>query len=177
MFIRADVRLDLGFNTAQSRLADLARRGLLRRACDDAYRELGTGLARVGPLGVAPGLSKLVVVRFSDMTVQEDFAIGAMRWEATGPGGALFPALDADITLTRAADDATVLAVWGVYRPPFGGLGARLDQVIMWRVAQSTIRGFTRRIAAAITNPAVWPDAAAADLLAIFPPLPEPEES
>jgi hypothetical protein len=121
MFIGAEVRLGLGFNAAKARLANLACSGLLRRASDDAYRELGSGLARVGP----PGMSKLVTVRFSEIAVHEDFAVAAMRWEATGPGGALFPALDADIRLTQAGQDATVLVVCGVYRPPFGSLGRR----------------------------------------------------
>lgn len=176
MFIGAEARLDLDFTAAQPRLANLTRRGLLRRACDDAYRDLGTGLARVGPLGAAPGMSKLVAVRFTDLAVHRDFATGAMRWEAAGPGGALFPALDADITLTRAGKAATILAVWGVYRPPLGGLGARLDQAVMRRVGQSTIRAFAQRIGTAITNPAVSPDAAAAGLLLDFPLRPAPDE-
>jgi hypothetical protein len=126
MFIGAEVRLGLGFSAAQARLANLACGGRLRRASDDAYRELGSGLARVGPLGSVPGMSKLVAVRCSDITVHERFAVGAMRWEATGPGGALFPVLDADVTLTKAGDDATILAVWGVYR--LGTPSQRLQQ-------------------------------------------------
>jgi hypothetical protein len=175
VFIGAEVRLGLCFSTAQARLASLARGGLLRHASDDAYRGLGSGLARVGPLGAAPGMSKLVVVRFSEMTVHEGFAIGAMRWEATGPEGALFPALDADITLTRAGEDDAILAVWGVYRPPFGVLGAGLDRVVLRRVAQATIQTFTRRIGAAITDPAASAEAAGTGLPADSPPCCEPE--
>ncbi len=158
MFIGAEIRLDVGFSAAQARMANLARGGLLRRASDDAYRELGTGLAQVGPLGAAPGLSRLVAVRFSDMAVHEDFAILAIRWETPRPGGALFPALDADIKLTPVGEDATMLAVSGAYRPPLGGLGAGLDRVILHRVAQATIRAFTRHIGAAIAHPAVSPE-------------------
>ena len=101
VFLGAEIWLDVGFNAAQARMANLARGGLLWRASDDAYDELGTGLARIGPLGAAPGMSRLVAVRFRDLAIHEDFAIGAMRWEAIGPGGALFPALDAEIKLTR----------------------------------------------------------------------------
>ena len=114
VFLGAEIRLDVGFNAAQARLANLARGGLLRRASHDAYDELGTGLARIGPLGAAPGMSRLVAVRFSDMAIHEDFAIEAMRWEAIGPGGCLFPALDADIKLTPAGEDATMLTVAGI---------------------------------------------------------------
>ncbi len=175
MFIGAEVRLGLAYNAAQVRLANLARGRLLRRASYDAYRELGSGLARIGPLGAAPAMSKLVVVRFRDVAVHEDFAVGVMRWEATGPGGALFPALDADIKLTQAAEDATLLAVSGVYRPPLGGLGAGLDRVALHRVAQATIRTFTHRIGTAITDPASLPEAEYAGLLPGIPPRPEPE--
>jgi hypothetical protein len=155
VFIGAEIRLDVSFGAAQARMTNLARSGLLRRASDDAYRDLDTGLARVGPLGTTPGLSRLVAVRFSDMAIHEDHAVVAIRWEATGPGGALFPALDADIKLTVAGDDATMLAVSGVYRPPLGGLGAGLDRMILHRVAEATIRAFAHDIAAAIADPAV----------------------
>jgi len=174
VFIGAEVRLGVGFNAAQARMANLTRGGLLRRACDDAYHDLGAGLARVGPLGAAPGLSRLVTVRFTDMAVHEDFAIVAIRWEATGPGGALFPALDADLRLTPAGDRATVLAVWGVYRPPLGGLGAGLDRAIMHQVAQATIRTFTHHIGSALVHPAAAPDIAHTRMLPQLPPWPEP---
>ena len=159
VFISAEVRLDVGFNAAQVRMANLIRGGLLRRACDDAYHDLGAGLARVGPLGTAPGQARLVAVRFTDMAVHEDFAVVAIRWEATGPGGALFPALDADLKLTPAGDEATMLAVSGAYRPPLGGLGAGLDRALLHRVAQATIRAFTHQIGAAIAHPALSPEA------------------
>ena len=157
MFIGTEIQLDVGFSVAQARMARLARGGVLRRASDDAYRDLAAGLARVGPLEGAPGLSRLVAVRFSDMTIHENFASVAIRWEATGPGGALFPALDADITLGPAGDDATKLTVAGVYRPPLGVLGAGLDRVVLHRVAEATIRVFARDIAAAMTDSALSP--------------------
>ncbi len=152
-----EVRLDVGFRAARARLADLARGGLLRRASDDAYADLGAGLARVGPLEAMPGLSRLVAVRFSDMTIHETFASVAIRWEATGPGGALFPALDADITLSPAGDDATMITVAGVYRAPLGALGAGLDRVILHRVAEATLQIFAQDIAAAIAAAADSP--------------------
>ena len=157
MFIGAEIRLNVGFRAARARLADLARGGLLRRASDDAYADLGAGLARVGPLEAVPGLSRLVAVRFSDMTIHESFASVAIRWEVTGPGGALFPALDADITLSPAGDDATMITVAGVYRAPLGPLGAGLDRVILHRVAEATIRIFAQDIAAAIAAAADSP--------------------
>jgi hypothetical protein len=89
----------------------------------------GSRLAGVGARGGA-GMSKLVVVRFSDLAVhkdfarRKDFASGAMRWEAAGSGGALFPVLDTDIMPAKTGDDAAILAAWDVHRPPLGVLGA-----------------------------------------------------
>ena len=108
------------------------------------------------------------------MAIHEDFAIEALRWEATGPGGALFPALDADIKLTPAGEDATMLTVAGIYRPPLGGLGAGLDRAIMHRVAQATIRAFTHHIGSAIAHPAAAPAAGHTPKLPEPAPLPEP---
>jgi hypothetical protein len=158
VFIGAEIRLEVGFSTAQARMVGLSRGGLLCRASDDAYRDLGASLARVGPLGATRGLSRLVAVRLSDVTIHQDYAVVAIRWEAAGPGGALFPALDADIKLSPAGDHATTLALSGVYRPPLGGLGAGLDRVLLHRVAEVTIRAFTSDIAAAIADRAVLPE-------------------
>ena len=43
----------------------------------------------------------------------------ALRWEATGAGGRLFPVLDADLTLAPDGE-GTVLPLAGSYRPPLG---------------------------------------------------------
>jgi hypothetical protein len=69
-----------------------------------------------------------------------------------------------------------VLAVSGVYHPPLGGLGAGLDRVVMRRAAQATIRTFTHRIGAALTNPAISPDTADTGLLPYSPPWAGPQE-
>jgi len=174
VFIGAEIRLGVSFNAAQARVANLSRGGLLRRASDEAYDELGTGLARVGPLGSTPGVSRLVEVRFSDMAIHEDSATWAVRWEAVGRGGALFPALDADITLTPAGEEATMLTVTGVYRPPLGGLGAGLDRAIMHQVAQATIRTFTHHIGSALAHAAAAPGIGHTSMLPELPPWPEP---
>lgn len=79
-----------------------------------------------------------------------DSASLPLRWEATGPGTSLFPALDADITLTAIEEQATTLALAGVYRPPLGAFGAGLDHAVLGRVATATIRTFTASLAKAI---------------------------
>jgi hypothetical protein len=175
VFLGARVRLDFGFSAARARLANLARGELLGRASEEAYGELEAMLARARPPGATPGMSRLAAVRVSEMTAHDDFAVAPMRWEVIGPTGTLFPALDADIMLTPAGQDATVLSVSGVYRPPPGSLGAGLDRVIVHRVAEATIRAFTHQIGTAIAHPAVVPQAGHVGLLPEPAPGPEPE--
>ena len=97
MFISGEVLLDVSFAAAQARLANLAR---------------------VGPLGGRPGMSRLVQAHVRDLVTREGSAVLALRREAAGPGGGLFPALDVGITLTPAGDQATALELAGAYRPP-----------------------------------------------------------
>ena len=164
MFIGAEIRMHVGFSAAQARLANLAHDGLLRRVSENAHR-WGADQAQVGLRGV-PGASKLVQVQIRHLVTHQDSAAWALRWEASGTTGGLFPVLDADITLTRAGEQATVLAVSGAYRPPLGSLGAGLDRAIMHRVAEATIRAFARQLGAVIENPAASLEAAPAGMLA-----------
>jgi hypothetical protein len=151
MFVSAEIRLETAFPDALARLARLASGGWLRSASAEAYDESGAALARVGPLGGAPGLSRLVEVRFRELAVHEDHAVLPLRWEATGASGALFPALDADIRLSCAGERSSVLTLSGVYRPPLGALGAGLDRAGFNRVAIATIRRFMIRAGDAMT--------------------------
>jgi hypothetical protein len=154
MFVGDEMLLDVSFNAAQARLANLTQDGTLRDASQDAYGEQIIGVVRIGPLGSAPGMSRLVEAHFRDLVIRENSAVLTLRWEAIGPGGGLFPALDADITLSPASDHATLLTLAGAYRPPPGALSGRPDQAILQRVAAATIRTFLDRVADAIAHPA-----------------------
>jgi hypothetical protein len=158
MFVGDEVHLDVGFSVAQSRLANLIRGSSLVAASEDAYAEGIAGLVRVGPLGSTPGLSRLVEAHFRDLVTRDGSALLTLRWEALGPGGRLFPALDADLTLAPAGDEATLLTLAGAYRPPLGVLGAGLDRTILHRVAVATVRTFTSSVATAIAHPAPVPE-------------------
>jgi hypothetical protein len=158
MFIGAETRLTAGFGAAQARLAKLSRGGLLGGASSSAYDEWRTALARDGPRGTAPWgtaleMSRLARVQFRGTAACGDLAIWPLRWEVTGPQGALVPVLDADVMLTPAGPDTSMLAVSAVCRPQLAGLAVGLDQMIMRRCAQATIQAFTHRIAAAVMHP------------------------
>jgi hypothetical protein len=153
VFIEDQVALDIGFDAACAGLAHLGQVHGLTSASEDAYGEGVTELLRVGPVGSVPGTSKLVEVRFKSLVKRDDYAGLAVRWEATGTGGALFPALDADIAVTPADEETSILRFAGSYRPPLGALGMALDTAILHRVARATARTFLNRVAAAITRP------------------------
>ena len=155
MFVRDEVPLDIGFEAARDRLAQLDSWFLI--ASNHAYGEGMAGIARIGPRGPAPGISKLAEIRFQSLAAHDDHAGLALRWEARGPGGGLFPVLDADLTLTPAGENGALLALSGAYRPPLGSPGAELDRLLLHRVAEATIRDFLKRVAAALARPKADP--------------------
>jgi hypothetical protein len=145
MFVGDEVLLEVSFAVARDRLTQLAESGVLIGASHDAYSHEG-GHARVG----VAGLSKLVRVQVRELAQTEASAGLAIRWEATGPGGRLFPVLDADIRLAPAGEGVALLTIAGSYRPPLGSLGETLDRAILHRVATATIRSFLAQVAAQI---------------------------
>jgi len=163
-----EVRLDVSFAVARDRLVRLGHSGALLGTSEDAY---GPGLARVG----AAGVSKLVQVQVHELTWTDRWAGLALRWEATGAVGGLFPVLDADITLAPAGQEVTVLTMTGVYRPPFGPLGQALDRAVLHRVATATVRSFLTRVAAQITGQPGPAQAAVANGAASSPPPSTPK--
>lgn len=170
MFVAHELTADVSFPLAQQRLSSLARGGWLGTASQDAYQDGFTTVIRVGPFGDRPGASKRVRVHFLDPVHRGESMTMGMRWEATGITGALFPVLDADISLTPAGADATRLALAGTYRPPLDGLGATLDKVILHRVATATIRILLERVTVALTSPAPPPGGGQANTADISQP-------
>ncbi|MGO8957340.1 MAG: hypothetical protein ACLQFR_08240 [Streptosporangiaceae bacterium] len=152
MFIGDEVRAEVSLAAASTRLASVLGGMALRTASHAAW---GEGIARVGPAGPVPGLSKLVRVLVTEPVRRGAVTVLALRWEATGASERLFPVLDADMTLIPDGDDATLIGLQGVYRPPAGAAGQMLDRVILHRIAAATIRSFLSRIAAAIEDPAL----------------------
>jgi hypothetical protein len=148
VFVGDEMQLELGFAVARGRLRQLAEGGALLGTSEDAYDHGTISLERVG----VPGLSKLVRVQVRELAWTEQSVGLAIRWEATGPGGGLFPVLDADLTMAPDGERITILTLAGVYRPPLGALGAALDRAILHRVASATIRAFLAQVAGRITG-------------------------
>ena len=111
MFVAHQLVIDISSQAAQARLANLAYGYGLSDASQQAHEDGLASLIRVGPLGDLPGASKLVRVRFLDPVYCDDAMTLGLRWETTGVTGALFPVLDADITLTATGEHTTRLAL------------------------------------------------------------------
>ena len=149
MFVSAEALAALSFPAAAAGLADLARCGLLTGVSQAAYGDGLTGLARVGPLGEVPGVSKLAQAQVT----RGESAVLALRWQVTGPRSGLFLSLDADIWLTPAAERSARLSLAGVYRPPLGALGADLDRAVFHGVTDATARSLLDRVADVLARP------------------------
>jgi hypothetical protein len=102
MFVGDEVRLEVGFTVARDKLARLAEGGGLLSASQCAYGQESTGLLPVGTVG----LSKLVRVQVRELAWTAETAAMAIRWEATGPGGVLFPVLDAEYQASASGQAA-----------------------------------------------------------------------
>jgi len=101
MFVADKVLVSVGFDDAKARLGSLARGDGLAGASEAAYSGGMTGLVWPGTPESTPAGLRLAKVRSHDLVDSEDCAGLALRWEAIAPGGGLFPALDADIKLTK----------------------------------------------------------------------------
>jgi hypothetical protein len=152
VFVGHQVLLNVGFGVAQARLTELVHDRLLVTASQDVYGAAINRFAQLSPAGPG-GASQLVQVQARDVVTERGSATLTLRWQASAADGELFPALDADIRLAPAGDQAAVLTLDGAYRPPPGVSWAELDQVIVQRTATVAVHDFLDRMAAAIASP------------------------
>ena len=150
MFVGDETSVATGFAVARERLARLAVEDALLSASQDAYDHEPTRPMRVA----VGGLPKLVRVQVRELAGTDTSAGLAIRWEATGPGGGLFPVLDADIRLAPDGDGSCLLTVAGSYRPALDAPGEALDRTVLHRIAAATIRSFLARLADQIAGSA-----------------------
>src|SRR5215469_13455210 len=108
VFVDDRILLDVGFAAARHQLGRLVSDSVLLSAAEYAYGAGITGL--VETVGPAAGMSRLAGVRAEDIADAPDGARLWLRWEAIGPDGTVYPALDAAVTLTPVGDTATLLA-------------------------------------------------------------------
>ena len=154
MFVAHDVELGVPFFAARPRLMELIAGRSLADASRAAYGEGLACLPRPGPAGPAP--ARLMRIRALRPAHAADRVTTGLRWEAPGAPGALFPVLDADLTLVPVSPQASRLSLAGVYRLPSAGWDD--DLVTVGRVAGITIRALLRSAAAHLSGSAAAAD-------------------
>ena len=154
MFVANDVELGVPFVTARPRLMELIAGRALADASRAAFDE---GLAELAHQAqpAQPSPARLMRVRSLRPAHSPDRVTAALRWEAIGAPGGLFPVLDADLTLTPTSPRATRMSLAGVYRPPVGYLNTDLDPAATGRVAGTTVRALLRAAAVYLAGPGV----------------------
>jgi hypothetical protein len=150
-FTADEILADVDFDAARRRLEHLARDGGLLGAAEYAYSAGTTGLLET--VGPAVRMSRLAGVQAEEIVATPDGARLWLRWEAIGPDGAVYPVLDAALTLTPAGETATLLALAGSYRLP-GQAEAGLDPAIVRCFAAVAVRSFIARLACILMHPA-----------------------
>ncbi len=136
--------IDVPWQAARARLANLAEGGGLARVSHTAYQHGLTALMRVGPLGDLPGASKLVAVRFLEPVDRGDRPTAGL-FPVRTPTSSSHPTVT---TAPRWPSPAPTGHRWA--RP-----GAGLDKGILHRVATATIRALLAVVAGALTSPAI----------------------
>jgi hypothetical protein len=151
MFLSEQATVPVAFPAVAARLDNLAGGGALKSASQAAFAEATARLRRAGRLA---GGSQLVQAEFGSLRLQQSSAVIALRWEAPGPGGSRYSALDAEITVSPEGQDETVVRLAGEYEPP----PDLPDRRAARKVATVTSRDFVGRVAGLVAEqePGRW---------------------
>jgi hypothetical protein len=72
-----------------------------------------------------------------------------ISWQPTG-GRSVLPSMDADLEIAPLGGHGCQLAVSARYEPPLRALGKVLDQAVLHRIAEATVKDFLDRVGDAI---------------------------
>jgi hypothetical protein len=103
-------------------------------------------LAAVGPRIAGIGIRKKVAIEFGEPVAAGSWTEVPISWQATTVRE-LFPLMTGKIELAPADSRTTRLTVCGMYQPPLGSLGKHLDDAVMHKVAEATVRDLAESIA------------------------------
>ena len=96
-------------------------------------------------------LRKSVAVEFGVPVKTPTWAVVPITWKATYLRK-VFPVMNGKIELAPVSKDETRLTVSGMYAPPLGSFGAQLDEAVMHRVAEATVKDLADAIAKTLKN-------------------------
>lgn len=142
------------FVTVELPLADVKRavldgRSLLDASAAVAYAQGERLRLRVGPAGSDGRCAKAILVEVGQPRTRDDTVGIPLLWEAVGTPG-LFPRIDATVELAPLGSSFTELTFFGSYGPPLGAFGRKLDNLLLHRIAELTIRAFLQDMATRI---------------------------
>ncbi|HKW60373.1 MAG TPA: hypothetical protein VJR46_11545 [Candidatus Dormibacteraeota bacterium] len=89
---------------------------------------------------------KRVNVQFGEPVRTSTWAVIPISWNATSIQR-FFPVMSGKVEVAPSSKDETRLTVSGMYEPPLGRLGEQLDEKLMHRVAEGTVRELAESIA------------------------------
>lgn len=89
---------------------------------------------------------KKVTVEFGEPVKTSTWAVVPLTWKATFPEK-LFPVMTGKIDIAPVSKDETRLTVSGMYQAPLGSLGQQLDEALLHRVAEGTVKELAESLA------------------------------
>jgi hypothetical protein len=96
---------------------------------------------------------KRVTIELGEPIKAGDWTNVPVAWKATG-AKPLFPVMTGRIELVPVEKAVTRLSVSGMYEPPLGRLGQQLDEAVMHKVAEATVKDLAESIAKRLSGAA-----------------------
>jgi len=138
MFVQHSVHIDCPIEAVRPTLAAGPR---------DWFPRFDGGVhAEVGPQVAGLGLRKKVAIEVGEPVTVGDVTEVPITWQATSVQR-LFPVMTGKVELAPVDLRNTRLTVCGMYEPPLGRLGKQLDDALMHRTAQATVKELAESIA------------------------------
>jgi hypothetical protein len=138
MFVRHSVHVDQPIAAVSRLLADSAHSWFPGLKDEN--------VSVVGPRIAGIPVRKKVTLKVGEAVTGGSWAEVPLTWKATF-AKPLFPVMDGKVELAPVDARVTRLTVSGMYEPPLGRLGKRLDEAVMHNVAQATVKELAESIA------------------------------
>jgi hypothetical protein len=148
MYVRHSVHVQQPFQ----RCAEL----LLREPKEWFPRLATEAMASVGPNIAGVPIRKRVKVDIGEPVKAGSWLEVPVSWKPTRPAR-LFPDMHGKVELAPVDERQTRLSVSCTYEPPLGDVGVGLDDTVMHRVAEATMKELAESIAARLDKIATRP--------------------
>lgn len=138
MFVQHSVHVDRPIEECHAALIRDPRRWFPRIGEQATYA--------VGPKVAGVPIRKSVRIEAGQPVQIGDYTEVPITWRATYIKG-LFPVMDGKVELAPVDPDVTRLTVRGMYEPPMGRFGKHVDDALMHKVAEATVKELAESIA------------------------------